>query len=241
MENYNRPQLADQVAESIQTEIMQGKLKAGEKLPNEYDLAQKLGVGRGTIREAVKQLATRNVLEIRRGSGTYVAQEPGVVEDPLGFAFEPDKNRLALDLCEVRLLLEPQIAALAAERATDEEIDAIRTSCDACVAKIRAGENHTEQDIGFHEAIARASHNGVITKVVPVIQQGVSIFIEVTHSDLVEMTVRTHQQIMDAIARRDENAAYAAMREHLITNRDHINEAVVERESSSPAAMPITE
>lgn len=225
LSKYSRPQLADQVAESIQSEVMNGALKAGEKLPNEYELAQQLGVGRGTVREAVKQLASRNVLEIRRGSGTYVAEHPGVIDDPLGFAFAPDKIKLAVDLCEMRLILEPQIAFFAAERATEQEKAAIRARCDECEAEIRAKRDHTAADTRFHEAIARAAHNQVMAGVVPIIQQGVSVFITVTHYDLVEMTVRTHRSVADAILRGDANAAYAAMREHLRSNFDHIHPA----------------
>ena len=221
--NHSRRLLADQVADDLLQRIVSGELPSGTKLPNEYDLAEQLGVGRGTVREAVKILASRNVLEIRRSSGTYVAEHPGRVEDPLGFAFQQDKDKLAVDLCELRLILEPQIASLAAERADAAELAAIGAACDACEQRIRAHLDHTAADIQFHEAIARAAHNQVIANVVPIIQQGVSIFISVTHYDLVEMTVQTHRRVYDAIARGDANAAYAAMREHLVNNMDHIH------------------
>lgn len=222
-ERPRRKPLADQIAEDLQERILNGEWKQGEKLPTEFELIELLNVGRGTVREAVKILVARNILEIRRGNGTYVVEEPGKVEDPFGFVFYSDKIQLADDLCEVRLLLEPDIASLAAQRATKEEVAYIEECCRRVEEIIARGESHMEADIVFHEAIAAASHNRVVTNIIPVIQQGVSVFVEVTNYSLTDMTVQTHRQVTDAIARHDSNAAYAAMREHLLNNREHIH------------------
>lgn len=214
-----RRQLADEIAEILLKRIADGEFQPGMKIPNEFELADELNVGRGTIREAVKSLVTRNVLVIKRGNGTYVAEHPGRVDDPLGFALNKDKLRLANDLCEVRLILEPEIAALAAERATDEEIVKIREYCDEAAEAIKAGRYHGDADINFHKAIAAASHNQVMASVVPVIQQGVFLFVEIADKYQLEMTVKTHRQICKAIATRDARAAYKYMREHLLKNQ----------------------
>ena len=108
--------LAEQVADQINQVIIDQNINAGEKLPNEFELAAHLNVGRGTIREAVKLLVARNCLEIRRGKGTFVVEKPGQIEDPLGFAYVKDKITLAVDLMELRLQLEPWVAQLAAQR-----------------------------------------------------------------------------------------------------------------------------
>ena len=97
--------LAEQVADQINQVIIDQNINAGEKLPNEFELAARLNVGRGTIREAVKLLVARNCLEIRRGKGTFVVEKPGQIEDPLGFAYVKDKITLAIDLMELRLNL----------------------------------------------------------------------------------------------------------------------------------------
>ena len=96
--NNNKKLLPRQAAEQIIKLIRENQLQAGEKLPNEFDMAQQLSVGRGTIREAVKILESRNIVEIRRGRGTFVCEHPGLMEDPLGLALVEDKERLALDL-----------------------------------------------------------------------------------------------------------------------------------------------
>lgn len=123
--------LAEQVADQINQVIIDQNINAGEKLPNEFELAARLNVGRGTIREAVKLLVARNCLEIRRGKGTFVVEKPGQIEDPLGFAYVKDKITLAVDLMELRLQLEPWVAQLAAQRIEETE----RILCASCVSR----------------------------------------------------------------------------------------------------------
>ena len=98
---YNGKPLADQAADLIVNYIVDNNLEAGAKLPNEFELAKAIGVGRSTIREAVKILVSRNVLEIRRGAGTFVSEDQGVSDDPLGLAFVKDKEGLAMDLLSI--------------------------------------------------------------------------------------------------------------------------------------------
>ena len=108
--------LTDRVADEIVRSIIGQKLKPGDKLPNEFELAKTLGVGRSTLREAIKTLVSRSVVEIRRGSGTFVSARSGVSEDPLGLEFLTDKVQVATDLLELRFLVEPRLASLAASR-----------------------------------------------------------------------------------------------------------------------------
>lgn len=102
----------------------------GQKLPNEFELGELFGVGRSTIREAVKLLSSKGILEVRRGSGTYVISTVPIESDPLGLRAVTDKSALALDLVNVRLMLEPGIAELAATQATEEDIIELRRLCD---------------------------------------------------------------------------------------------------------------
>lgn len=219
--NDNKP-LPEKVAEQITALIASRKFKAGEKLPNEFEMAQQLNVGRGTIREAVKILVSRNVVEIHRGCGTFVCDHPGIADDPLGFVFAKDKMKLALDLCEVRLIIEPEIAALAAERAVDGEIAEIERAADEVKTLCEQGKKHMEKDIEFHELIAKSTKNQVMWNMIPIIQSGVSLFINVTDSALVQDTIRTHQMVIDAIKEHDPQKAREAMRQHLENNKEKI-------------------
>ena len=110
--------LAEQVQEQLYDYITAHSMKPGDKLPNEFKLAEQFGVGRSTVREAVKLLVSRNVLETRRGSGTYVKDLIPADMDPLNLRSVQDKVALAMDLVDLRLILEPEIAAKNAQVAT---------------------------------------------------------------------------------------------------------------------------
>ena len=111
--------LAEQVEDQIYHYILDEALEPGAKLPNEFALGEKFRVGRSTIREAVKLLVSRGVLRVKHGSGTYVASLFPLHANPLGLDAVEDKLQLALDLTDVRLMLEPSIASLAAQNRTD--------------------------------------------------------------------------------------------------------------------------
>lgn len=215
----NQKLLPEQVAEQIKALIEDNRLKAGEKLPNEYELTQQLNVGRGTVREAVKILVSRNIVEIRRGCGTFVCEKPGVADDPLGFSFIQDKRQLALDLCEVRMMIEPEIAALAALRAVPAEKKRLSVLAGEVEALCRRGEDHMVKDEEFHEYLAKCSKNTAVPNLVPVIQSAISMFITLTDAKLIEETIRTHRKVVEAIECSDAQAAREAMREHLEINR----------------------
>lgn len=222
----NQKRLPELVSEQIKDLIAKGNLKAGDKLPNEFDMAEQLQVGRGTIREAVKILVSQNVLEIKRGNGTFVCERTGVADDPLGLWMIEDKQKLALDLCEVRLMIEPEIARLAAERGTEEEVGALKCAECAVEEKIRNGEDHSAEDICFHELLARMSKNQVVPNLIPVIQSAVNIFVKMTDSKLKEETIETHNKIIRAVEDGDGAGAKAAMERHLKLNREEIQRLI---------------
>lgn len=219
IELYHGKPLAEQVADHILNYIIENGMESGAKLPNEFELAGQIGVGRGTIREAVKILASRNIVEIRRGAGTYVSERPGMVEDPLGLTFIRDKKNLAMELLEVRLMLEPEIARMAAEHATKEQTEALVKQCDKTEEMIRAGKNHMEDDVLLHEMIAACSGNQVVAKLVPVINSSIAVFVDITNGQLRQETIETHREIVDAIVAGDGDGARCAMNMHLLYNR----------------------
>ena len=114
--------LPEQISEKIIQLILDEHLEQGDRLPKEAVLVERLGAGRSTVREAMKLLQSRNIVRIKQGSGTYVASNPGVADDPLGFTFIDDKRRLARDLLEVRFMIEPQMASMAAEQVVSRKL-----------------------------------------------------------------------------------------------------------------------
>lgn len=215
--------LAQQVASKMEEFIKEQRYKVGDKLPNEFELATELNVGRGTIREAIKLLAARNVVIIQRGKGTFVSENPGLTEDPLGLSFITDKKRLSHDLMDVRVMIEPEIAKLAAEHATPAEVEEMEAICLVIEKLIHENKNHEEKDIQLHSAIAKASKNVVVPSLIPIIQTAISLFINLTNRSLKEETIETHRQIVEAIKIKDGEAAKKAMQRHLGYNKDELN------------------
>ncbi len=221
--------LGEQTSERIIQLIIENDWKIGDKLPNEYELANMLNVGRSTIREAIKALVSRNILEIRRGAGTFISQKGGIADDPLGLTFVKDKFKLALDLLEVRFMIEPSIASIAAVKATEDEIQQMSVLCDEIESLILNNEPYLGKDIEFHTAIAKSSKNLVMVNLIPIINSSITIFIDITNQKLRNETIETHREILNAIKSHNSNAAHDAMLLHLVYNRRNIR-SVIEKE-----------
>lgn len=216
--NEDKMSLSMKVATQIEELIIERKLSVGEKLPNEFEMAKQLNVGRGSIREAIKILVSRNVVEIKRGCGTFVCDKPGLVKDPLGFAFTKNRLKLALDIYEFRMIMETEMAALAAERASDEEIKEIERAAIEVEELCEMGLDHKEKDVFLHELIAKSTKNQVMINIMPVILSGVELFISITDSTLKKETILTHRMIVDAIKERNPEKAKVAMSKHIESN-----------------------
>ncbi|MDO4332829.1 MAG: FadR/GntR family transcriptional regulator [Eubacteriales bacterium] len=229
LSNVKNKLLAEQVEEQLMQYILTKPVAVGEKLPNEFKLGELFHVGRSTVREAVKSLVTKGILEIRRGAGTYVVSVTTAENDPLGIRNVEDKISLALDLVEVRLLLEPGIAEMAAIHATEAEARKLHGICDRIEEKIASGENYIPDDIEFHTSIAECTGNKVMEQLIPIIDTAVMMFVNVTHKRLTEETIRTHRMIADAIAAGDVVGARTAMTMHLTYNREKIKSMMKEK------------
>lgn len=219
-----RKLLGAQTEDDLMSYILGTPVPIGEKLPNEFELGQMFQVGRSTIREAVKSLVTKGILEVRRGDGTYVKSHCGLAEDPLGLSRLDDKYKLALELMDVRLILEPEIAASAAAHATPENKAELQALCGEVERLCLSGEDHTPKDIAFHTCIARCSQNRVMEMLVPIINTAVTTFASLTHRTLRRETIQTHRAITDAILAGDAVGARCAMVMHLTYNRQTIVE-----------------
>ena len=122
MKYTEKQTLAEKTAQNLLEMIQEKGYGAGDKLPTEAELVETLGVGRNTVREALRILMSRNIVTIRQGSGTFISDKNGVADDPLGFFMMDDRRQLTEDLLQARLILEPALAALAAQNGSEEEI-----------------------------------------------------------------------------------------------------------------------
>lgn len=218
MPNNNNP-LSNQVEESLLVYIKENNLVEGSKLPSEKVMKEIFKVGRSSLREAISRLVTRDVLETVQGSGTYVKNQIPPDQDPLGMRFFPDKLELGMDFISVRLMLEPSIAAITAQKATEQQKKEILELCDKVEQTIIKGENHLEFDKEFHSTIARYSQNKVVENLIPLIHSSVAAMITVTNRTLGEETISSHRMITEAIIDGDSIGAKNAMIFHLDCNR----------------------
>ncbi|GMO40281.1 MAG: hypothetical protein Pg6C_01100 [Treponemataceae bacterium] len=180
-------------------------------------------VGRGTIREAVKILVSRNVLEIKRGKGTFVCENPGIIDDPLGFRYRAGKHKLISDLIDIRILLEPEIAALAAANATQADIAGMRTLALSINTLESGNRDYSNEDSKLHTLIAASSQNMVMSNIVPIIHYGIELYNRVLDKYETATALRLHTDIIDAIEAHDGDSARAAMRAHLEFNKKNVS------------------
>lgn len=210
--------LSEKVADQILKMItLEKRFNLGDKLPNENELAEELGVSRTTLREAVKFLIAHNVLEIRRGKGTFVANNKELNED---YGFSELDNLLlgAMDLFEMRIMFEPSMARYAVERATEEDVAEIVRLGEILQKPITDPHARTEYDQEFHFAIARATKNEFVVKILSIIYAGIEVerVFSLVTKEVNQYTVVDHTLIMEFIKSRDAAGAEAAMRMHIL-------------------------
>lgn len=229
----NRP-LTEKAIEGLIEIVKKNDYKPGDRLPNEYDLAQALGVGRSTLREAVKSLASRNILETKRGAGTFVSQRQGVPTDPLGLTFISggEDDEIALAFNEVRQILEPEIAGLAAIHATPEQKQQIMEQCDRVQDLIQLHAPYFPEDREFHRLLAQASGNIVMMQLVPILHYAIGKNINSTNNMLAGETVIWHRNIAVAVQRGDAIGARNAMFIHIELNRRTIYEKILAKKAA---------
>lgn len=205
------------IAQQIKQLIISKTLSPGDMLPSEPKLCKAFGAGRSTVREAVKILKAENIIEIKQGVGTFIVNTPGVSKDPLGVTFM-DKRLALLNLMETRLLIEPNIAALAAQRADSDNIKTIEDIVVKTDEILKTNQNHIEIDISFHNAVAEATHNDVLSRIIPIINESIKLGYEETRDILgsFEKATMYHREVFEAIKKRDSDAARKAMKKHIM-------------------------
>ena len=218
----SKQNLSQQTADRLYTTIVvEQQLQPGEKLPNELELAQQLGVSRATLREAIRTLADRGVLEVHRGRGTFVSPQVEEIGD-FGFSSLEQVRGQLRDLFELRSMFEPRCAALACRRAAPEELSDILEKGVEVERCIRTGRDRTQADQAFHTAIVRAAHNEFLLRLLPIIHQAVSTAVErgEHREQLAEDTLRDHALLLEFLKKRDGEGAEHAMAIHMRHSMD---------------------
>ena len=204
-----RADLADRIVNAIKGMIFERRLLPGDKLPTERDLAQQFGVSRASVREALHSLETLGLVEARVGSGTYLAENPDSILEHLSWVvyFSGD---VETDLRQARLIVEPEIAALAAERATEADIAALSACLESMGMALGDAREAAVQDFEFHVALAKAAHNVVLQETIVGMQWMLRgyIFKKLNECESLDyLCYGEHKLIFEAV--RDHNPARA--------------------------------
>ncbi|MEM1321658.1 MAG: FadR/GntR family transcriptional regulator [Bacteroidota bacterium] len=208
----------DKIIRQIRELITSGQLKPGDKLPPERKLAEKLGIGRSNVRDAIKKLEFYGILKILPQSGTIVAGMgiaalEGLISDVLKI-----ENSDFASLVETRVLLETESAKLAATRRTDQDILDIKAALDAYNNKVQLGQPAVEEDLIFHLKIAEASKNTVLKTLMLIITPDIInnfIKLDICKDGRSHNALEEHEIILNCIVAQDPEAAAAAMKVHL--------------------------
>jgi GntR family transcriptional regulator, transcriptional repressor for pyruvate dehydrogenase complex len=210
--------LYEQIVDQVEKSILGGELKPGDKLPAERELAEQFNVSRTAIREAVKTLTQKGLIEVRPGRGTFVTNSTSsVVRHSIGLLVKIESARSTLDLVEVREILEPEIAAMAASRANEDHLAALKKA----VALMDTAKDDTDTfidgDMDFHLALAEGSQNVLILVLIDTLvdllqdqRKRISLV-----PGGIDRAQEHHQAVLQAVLNRDPDAAREAMRVHL--------------------------
>jgi GntR family transcriptional repressor for pyruvate dehydrogenase complex len=214
---FTRERLYEQVADHIEDLVSTGKLQVDDRLPPERDLAEKLGVARGVVREAVKVLDARGLVRVEPGRGTFVTEGSAEsISEHVSRLFR--MGRLTYeDLIEVRKVLEVEIAYFAAGRADLDNLEMMRQAIEQMDQRLDNPEEYIEADLSFHLALARATQNGMFLLLIEVIvdflQKSRRLIFQVPGAP--QRGQVWHRRILQAVEEGDPDAAADAMRNHM--------------------------
>jgi DNA-binding FadR family transcriptional regulator len=202
--------VTDEAIEKIKAMIVAGDLQPGDRLPREADLAERLGLSRNSLREAVRALSLIRVLDVRQGDGTYVTSlAPQLLLDALSFIVDFHRDDTVLEFFEVRRILEPAATSLAAQRMTTADIEALRRVLHGL--RDDAGiDDLVANDLDFHHRIAAGAGNGLLCSLIDSMSGPTTrarVWRGLTQAGAVERTREQHAAILDAIATRQPDLA----------------------------------
>ena len=215
---YGNNALSVRIADRLAEMIVHGRFAPGDKLPSEPELSHELNVSRTTLREALRILSTRGLVEVRRGIGTFVTESRNIRDDYDVLKIR-NTNVNTKDLYEMRLMFEPQAAYYATLRASNDELNEIFRYCELNEQMIRSADplwDETEQK--FHNSIASATHNPFITALLPIFNRAIhhGILLANEAPEVAEMTLHDHRVLTQYLRERNPEGAKTAMQLHII-------------------------
>jgi GntR family transcriptional regulator, transcriptional repressor for pyruvate dehydrogenase complex len=228
--------LYEQIVKQIEDSVLKGTLKAGDQLPAERELAEQFGVSRTAVREAIKALGEKGLVESYSGRGTFITDGTShVIRQSLDLMMRIGQADGSAHLAEVRTILEPEIASLAAERAEEQHLDSMREAVSVMDGAMHDAEAFIEADLDFHLALAEAAANPLILSLIDSIvgllrEQRMRIF---QSEGGPERGQYHHKRILKAIESHDSEKARQCMRAHLKQVRQDCGAPTAQRQSAA--------
>src|ERR671911_969212 len=218
-QQIRRVKLRDQVADMLVEMISSGEYGAGDRLPPERILVEQLGVSRTVVREALNLLETRGLIRVEHGRGAIVsADDTHALQNNLGFLLRMEPSTL-WDLMEMRKALEVEVAGLAAERATTDDIAIMRVVLDRMRENINSPEGYVDADVEFHNLLARSARNRVFLMMMEPIVDLLLASRRLTGRKVAnaKRALRAHEAILKKVEAKDVEGARIEMRKHMMT------------------------
>lgn len=209
--------LAQQTADELTSRIMEGiEFPAGARLPNELELSDRFHVSRTTLREALRILTVRGLIEVRHGIGTFVAEQ---IPTPSDYGFR-DLANLKIDvrdLFEARLIFEPQVAALAVKRATESELQEIISIEKNVQEAYLSGNDVSDYDRQFHNALVKCAHNPFLEQIITIINDGIkNLLMIIGIAEVQNVVANDLSNIVEFVKRRDSVGVEGSMKVHIL-------------------------
>lgn len=234
--------VTDDAIEAIKAMITEGELRPGDRLPREPDLAERLGLSRNSLREAVRALSAMKVLDVRQGDGTYVtALDASLLMNAMAFVVDFHRDDVSLQFMEVRRILEPVATAKAALAMTDAEIERLEAMLDA-LGQSPSVEELVASDAEFHSAIARSGGNAILCSILESFTgptQRARTWRGITQDEAVARTLSEHRSILGAIAARNPEAAQSWATIHVTGVEDWIRQSLRSDDSTRGHLSPV--
>jgi GntR family transcriptional repressor for pyruvate dehydrogenase complex len=207
----------EEIVRQVRALIEQGRLNPGDRLPSERELAEQFLVSRVTVRQALSVLQAMGFIESRVGDGTFARRSQTATVTALASMLSPPRSTL-LEQLELRRLIEPEVARLAASRATEHQIREFATYIEAQERKMDTGVAFVEEDSALHLAIARSSGNSLLVRMIESIHELLRASREesLRTRAAMERSLAGHLRIVEAIRKHDERGAYRAMLRHVL-------------------------
>ncbi|WP_209122080.1 FadR/GntR family transcriptional regulator [Alkalihalobacillus sp. BA299] len=217
----DQPKVYIEIIKQLNQMIRNNQLKSGDRLPSERELSERLQVGRSSVREAFRALELLELIETRRGEGTYIkkAGSHRLVEIILSFILNDESARQ--DLAETRKIVEVEALRLACQRITKDQLERLKALIEKSKSEWMHGDFPVEEDYLFHKTIVEACHNGLMLNLwIPLVEYNkVSIRESLSREGRPLASIAEHEEIYNALLKKNEQEAVNALEKHLKNSR----------------------